>query len=149
MQSPKIVVAVDLAASTEAVLAGAAELARATGAELVLVHVALPEPDFVGYRAGPQSVRDALAEEFRDEHRRLEELAQRLSADGIAATPLLVRGPTVEKILAEAERVDARWIVVGTHGRGAVLEALLGSVSHDVLRKAARPVLVVPPWRER
>jgi nucleotide-binding universal stress UspA family protein len=37
-----------------------------------------------------------------------------------------------------------RLLVVGTHGRGAIGRALLGSVSHQCLHHASGPVVVVP-----
>jgi len=61
-----ILVLIDLAPSTPKVLAAALRLARCTGARLCLLHVEPPEPDFVGYRAGPQTVRDSLADEWRE-----------------------------------------------------------------------------------
>jgi nucleotide-binding universal stress UspA family protein len=106
--------------------------------------VSAPDPDFVGYEAGPQSVRDQRAQRLRDEHRELQRSADRLRAGGIQATALLIQGPTVEKILSEAERVAADFIVMASHGHGAVHRALLGSVSEGVLRHAAIPVTIVP-----
>ena len=47
-------------------------------------------------------------------------------------------------ILIEAEKVDARTIVMGTRGLTGVKSLLLGSVSHGVLQHADRPVVVVP-----
>lgn len=48
-------------------------------------------------------------------------------------------------ILDVASSLDAGLIVLGTHGRTAVQDGLLGtSVSRDVLRHSSRPVLVVP-----
>lgn len=47
-------------------------------------------------------------------------------------------------VLAVADELDARMIVVGTHGIAAEDDTLLGSVSHALLRDSRRPVLVVP-----
>ena len=46
--------------------------------------------------------------------------------------------------LAEASK-DAELVVVGTHGRGPVRSFLLGSVSLSVIKRAACPVVVMPP----
>ena len=136
--------AVDHSSISQAVIATAHSLADAFSARLWLIHVAAPDPEFVGYDAGPQSVRDQQATHLRDDHRILQDEAARLRDAGVDATALLIQGPTVEKILEEAERVGADCIVMGSHGHGAVHRALLGSVSESVLRKAARPVTIVP-----
>lgn len=81
-----IVVAVDFSEETERVIEAARELASAFSAKLWLVHAAAPDPDFVGYRAGPQSVRDAVANELREEHRLLQQLADGLRGTGIDTT---------------------------------------------------------------
>jgi nucleotide-binding universal stress UspA family protein len=44
-----------------------------------------------------------------------------------------------------AEDVDADLIVVGTHGRGGVTAALMGSVARGLCHASRVPVLVVPP----
>jgi len=139
-----ILAPIDFSDSTEAVASTACTLARAFGAKLWLVHVAAPEPDFVGYEVGPQSVRDQRAGHLREEHRRLQELAEAIRDDGVDTAALLIQGPTVAKILSEAERVGADLIVLGSHGHGAVYRTLLGSVSESVLRQATCPVTVVP-----
>ena len=144
MQS--ILAPVDFSEMTPGVLAVAESLASAFSAKLWLLHVSAPDPDFVGYEAGPQSVRDQRAQRLRDEHRELQHSADRLRAAGIEATALLIQGPTVEKILAEAERVAADWIVMASHGHGAVHRALLGSVSEGVLRQAGCPVKILPRY---
>jgi nucleotide-binding universal stress UspA family protein len=48
------------------------------------------------------------------------------------------------KIIEIADELDARLIVCGRRGLGAVASALLGSVSHVVLDHAGRPVLIAP-----
>jgi nucleotide-binding universal stress UspA family protein len=143
-----IVVAVDFSEVSGRVLEQAELLARALGARLWLVHVAAPEPAFVGYEPGPQTVRDSVASHIHEHHHQLQEQADALRARGIEATALHVQGPTVEKILSEAGKLGAELIVVGSHGRGALYRALLGSVSEGVLRGARCPVHIVPA-RER
>jgi nucleotide-binding universal stress UspA family protein len=54
------------------------------------------------------------------------------------------RSTIAAAILAEAEEVGASTIVVGTRGLTGIKSALLGSVSHAVIRHADRPVVVVP-----
>jgi nucleotide-binding universal stress UspA family protein len=48
------------------------------------------------------------------------------------------------RIIEIADELDARLIVCGRRGRGAVTSALLGSVSHVVLAHAGGPVLIAP-----
>ena len=139
-----IVVAVDFSEVTPRVLAAAAEQARGRDAQLWLVHVAPPEPDFVGYDPGPSVVRGQVAEELREERRALEQLADELRAQGLAVTSRFLRGPTVQAILEYAAESGADLIVMGTHGRSLVHQVLVGSVSEGVLRGATRPLLLVP-----
>jgi nucleotide-binding universal stress UspA family protein len=46
-------------------------------------------------------------------------------------------------IAGEAEGANASMIVVGSRGRGSVAGAVLGSVSHNLIKYATVPVLVV------
>jgi nucleotide-binding universal stress UspA family protein len=85
-----------------------------------------------------------VAKELRKEHRSLQEYAERLREAGVDAKARLVRGPTVESLLAMAEKQGADLIVVGSHGRGMVAELLLGSVSQGLIRDGRWPVTVVP-----
>ena len=139
-----ILVSVDFSDATPRILQAAGRLARALSGKLWLLHVAEAEPDFVGYEAGPDVVRDQVAREFRDEHRRIQEYADAMRDDGLAVTALLIRGPIVDTVMAEARRLDADMLIVGSHGYGAVYDLLVGSVSRGILKHADIPVLVVP-----
>jgi len=65
--------------------------------------------------------------------------------EGVALDTALHGGFVIDQILHEAGRYDADLIVMGTHGRSGVQRLVLGSVAEKVLRRAACPVLTVPP----
>jgi nucleotide-binding universal stress UspA family protein len=53
-------------------------------------------------------------------------------------------GPTWEGIVEAADDVEAAVVVLGSVGRSGPEERAGGSVSHDVVRHARRPILIVP-----
>jgi len=139
-----ILAAIDFSDITPTVVDKAAEIARCFSSKLWLIHIAAPDPDFVGYGTGPQSKRDWRAKTLREEHRYIQDKALELERSGINVTPLLVQGTTVETILQEASKLKAGMIVIGSHGHGALYKALVGSVSAGIIRQASCPVLIVP-----
>jgi nucleotide-binding universal stress UspA family protein len=135
-----VLACVDLSPVTDALLAQASRLAKALGVELVVLHVAEPEPDFVGYDPGPQSVRDAVAGRLRETHRALD--ARVAEIEG--ARPLMVQGQAAEAILDHAGRLGAELVVLGSHGHGKLYDLIVGSVASDVVKKATLPIVLVP-----
>ena len=140
----RILVALDLSEHTDTIIAKAKDIAVPTDARVWLLHVADPDPDFVGFDVGPQNERDARAAEFHADHTRVQSLADGLRSDGIQATALLVQGPYAETILKEAADLDVDLIVMGSHGRGAMYQLLVGSTSEGVIRDADCPVMLIP-----
>lgn len=67
-----ILVTIDFEEKGQVLIEKAAELAEKFNAKLWLVHVAAPDPDFIGYDVGPQYVRDVLAKDLRNEHKLLQ-----------------------------------------------------------------------------
>lgn len=61
---------------------------------------------------------------------------------GVKTTSQVVDGKPADAILAIA-RNAANLIVMGTHGRGGLARALLGSVAEDVIRRSDIPVLTM------
>ncbi len=139
-----ILVPVDFSDATPRVIEAASQMAKAFASRVVLLHVAEPEPDFVGFEPGPATVRMSVARDFRAEHQQMDELKNSFLAVGIESTALHVQGSSVEKILHEAMQHDAGLIVIGSHGHGALYELLAGSVTAGVLKDSKCPVLVVP-----
>jgi nucleotide-binding universal stress UspA family protein len=140
----KLLVAIDLSDDMDTVVTKARELAAALAARVWLVHVADPEPAFVGYDVGPQYERDAMAEKFRKEHAALQAIANAWRAGGLDTTALLVQGATVETLLKEAADLQADMIIAGSHGKGAMRRLLVGSVSEGLLQNTQCPILIVP-----
>lgn len=140
-----ILAAVDFSGFTEPILAAVERIAGALPETRVwLLHVAEPDPGFVGYEAGPAAVREQVAAEYRQERQRLQRYADRLRRTGLEVSALVVPGAIAETILAEAERLGVQLIVMGSHGYGAIAELIVGGVGKVVLRKASCPVLIVP-----
>lgn len=140
----KLLVAVDLSKSTKTIEEKVLAITRDYPVKIWVLHNAVPEPDIVEFKVDPIAARKSLAKKFHDEHRQIQEIAGRLREAGLDATALLVHGATVETILQEASDLDVDMIVVGSHGRGAMYELLVGSVSKGILHKSRIPVLVIP-----
>jgi nucleotide-binding universal stress UspA family protein len=140
----KLLVCVDLSESTEMIVKKVEEMTRELPAKVWLLHNAVPEPDVVEFKVDPQAARESLAKKFHVEHRQIQELANQMRMAGVDATALLVHGATVETILKEASELEVDMIVVGSHGRGAMYQLLMGSVSEAILHESRLPVLVVP-----
>ena len=117
------------------------ELAEDQAARVVLVHVApavdvLPTSGFGMTGAVPHELTDYDWSPLSDARAVAE-------SRGIEVRTEMLRGETVDEIVAYADTIDADLIVDGSRGHGAVASALLGSVSRGVLREARRPVLIV------
>ena len=90
-----------------------------------------------------QHVREVYEGARRWAQESLDGWAAKAKSDGLDARVVLRTGAPYEEIgaLATDERADL--VVMGTHGRGGVGRALLGSVADRVVRMAPCPVLTV------
>jgi nucleotide-binding universal stress UspA family protein len=140
----KILVALDLSRATERVVQVAEHIAGQMSATVKLLHVAEAEPDFVGYDAGPEVVRDQVAKELREEHRAVQIQSEKLRDAGIDASASILRGPILATVLSESDKFGADLLIVGSHGFGAVYDLLVGSISRGLIKESSIPVLVVP-----
>lgn len=139
-----ILVAVDLEASSHQLVNSAAEQAEKSDAKVWVLHIAAPEPDFVGNEVGPQYVRDNLAEDIKKEHKLIRQYADELIARGIMAEALLIQGPTVKMILEEIEKLQIDLLIIGHRPHGFLFKIFLGENHTALVNKSKVPVLVVP-----
>lgn len=144
-----LLVPLDFSDMTDRVLAEAADLARALEARLLLVHIVEPVATYVPVGASmdviaaappqPAEVQDLSADEAR-----LRSLAQPLAAAGLPVECLAIVGLAVDDILDQAAKCSASYIVLGSHGHGALYHLFSGSVVNGVLKRATCPVVVIP-----
>lgn len=137
---PVIVVGYDGSEPSRAAITAAARAAGRRGRVFVVHAYDLP-PDFLG---SPNY--DRLLSEREEHGRALLDAIPLTGSDELLETEYemeLIGGPPAEAIVDVARARDADEIVVGARGLGRV-RALLGSVSHELLQIADRPVLVIP-----
>ena len=139
-----ILIAIDFNDSEKTLVDMALQWAKPFEAKVWLLHVADPEPEFVGFGVGPQYIRDSLAAELRKEHRKIQKYSDYLRENGVEAEGLLIQGATISMILKEAKKLHIDLIVTGHHEHGLLYKAFFGSVARGLLKKTRIPVLVVP-----
>jgi nucleotide-binding universal stress UspA family protein len=115
------------------------ELARIHDSKIVAVHA----NELLGGRYGGAP----LYADEPDVREKVAAQVESLRAEGLdAELEIRTGGRDVATLIARAaDDVDAKLIVVGTHGHGGLAAALMGSVARALCHTARRPVLVVPP----
>ncbi len=134
-----LLLATDLSTASAAATEAAFDLASRLGSSLLIVSVIdLGQLRLPGGRFGSRVDQIRAQQEVA-----AQELVGRGRRTGVSVAFLIWEGDPGESIIeaATAERVDM--IIVGSHGRGGVGRALIGSVSDHVVRHAPCPVLVV------
>lgn len=134
-----ILVPHDFSEASEAALAYAADIARLTGAKLHLLHVSDKARLELGMEY-PLGVEASLEEAMRE--RLLRIMAPREQAEFRPELQIRSGVPHAE-IIRYVDDYDIDLIVMGTHGRGFVAHAVMGSVAEKVVRHAPCPVLTV------
>ncbi|HEY3063581.1 MAG TPA: universal stress protein [Chloroflexota bacterium] len=143
-----LLVAVDGSPGGALALGSSIALARATGARIVLLEVAVPIPLWVYSAELGGSAYMPVDSSWDDDalgsaQRYVEGLARRLRQAGIEAEGRALMGEVVPTIDAVADDIDADLIVIATHARVGAARAVLGSTADAVVRTAQRPVLLV------
>ena len=139
-----ILVAVDFDDRSNVLLDYASGLASKFEAQLWIVHIAAPEPQFVGYEVGPEYVRDVRAEDLRDEHRFLQKMAEKIRHSGGKAEALLIQGPTVQTLLDELNKLEADLLVVGSNQHGFLYRAFAEDTAAELQKQCKVPMLSIP-----
>jgi nucleotide-binding universal stress UspA family protein len=139
----RVLVPTDFSVGSEHAWNEARRLASRLGAELVLLHVLVEAPL---YSEGPFTVKQTRGVFDAARKWAVNALGQWTSAavaEGLSSRWVLRTGVPYKEIVGAATRERADLIVIGTHGRGGLDRALLGSVADRVIRLAPCPVLTV------
>lgn len=139
----KILCPLDFSLSSRRAMSVAVDLARATNAELVLVHV-WQVPSVMTPSIGPYP-GDVIESLVADDERSLAEAVTEARKLGAAqVTSRFQTGAPWERIVATLSAEPGfDLVVMGSEGRTAFQRMLLGSVAEKVLRRAPCSVLVV------
>ena len=119
-------------------------LARTFGAKLCVLHVVdqayqywlAMGPEMIPAGPGPDEMLKMAQKQMK------EFVGQNVPQD-VGATSKIVSGRPFLEIIRIAREMKSDLIVIGTHGRGALEQVLLGSVAEKVVRKAPCPVMSV------
>lgn len=136
-------VAFDGSSESRAAVDLAAELALGAQATIRLIGVAQRPP---GPAVGMTGAWIDAEFDYRDALRREMETVADGLPPALRAQVVLADGEPAAALVEHAAPLSL--LVTGSHGRGPILRALLGSVSDAVLRQAPCPVLVVPAAAE-
>jgi len=146
----KILLPTDFSGCANYALPYAAEIARATKAAILCVHVVEPVVPAVGYTglAEPMPMAD-IAEQLEDSaERQLPRLAECEECAGLDVEETIVHGDAAAEIVRVAAEHKVDLIVISSHGRTGLGRMIFGSTAEAVVRHAACPVLVVKPPQE-
>jgi nucleotide-binding universal stress UspA family protein len=155
-----ILVATDFSESAAGALAEAADLASKCQGRITLLHVIYAEKiteellglDAIEYLSrsldappadAPYVPGQWVSKVREAAQQKLDEAAATVAGVKTKCDTAIAEGRPSVEILDYAQKHDVDLIVMGTHGRGAVGRALLGSVAENVIRQAECPVMVV------
>jgi nucleotide-binding universal stress UspA family protein len=137
-----VLLATDGSPTAEKATEAAIELAQQLDTDLVVVTVwNIP---YTSAGLAPAPISGDLAKLSEEQARKIAVAAAAHAEEaGVETRAVVLRGFPIEEICLAAEKYQPRYLVIGSHGWGAVKRAIFGSVSTGVLHQAKCPVLVV------
>lgn len=141
-----ILVATDLGSASKTAVNRAIRLAAREGAQLRILHV-IRDPATEPWVVDTYGVDFAalLKDARRKAIARLAEVGSGVPGGAVRTVRAVAVGRAADEIVRYAAQHASDLIVLGSHGRGALGRALLGSVVSEVIRDARCPVMVVRP----
>ncbi|MFZ0711042.1 MAG: universal stress protein [Terrimicrobiaceae bacterium] len=144
-----LLVPVDLSDASKHVLEKAAELAKQLPAKVVLLHIVEPVASYIPVGATMDVIAAApppmeTTESLSAPDARLQSFAEELKATGVEVEAVTIIGLAVDDILEQAAKRHADYVILGSHGHGALYHLFSGSVVTGILKHSKCPIIVVP-----
>lgn len=143
-----VIVPVDFSDTQGRLLSVAEEEAKIRGAKLSLLHVIEPAAEVAGFETDPEMMRLRIGQDLENEERieagRLAQLAKEVESRGVSCSSAVKFGLPADEILSAVKEQNADFVVMGSHGHGALFHLFGGSVVTGVLKRVECPVLIVP-----
>ena len=134
----RILVAVEHSAADRTILDHVSGLARLTGAELLLVHVA---DGWVARNFDRLNLRES--EEMKADRAYLEQLKSELAAKGLPVTTKLAMGDPSDELIRVAAEQKVDLIAMSTHGHRYFSDLIHGTTADRVRHLVKVPVLLL------
>ena len=153
----KILYATDLTKNSSYAFYFAVDLARKHDARIVILHCIAPIQAQMHYKASfssDKALERAKAQEMEENitglKKDLLEFCQQtecqigLPCVDLVSNAIVKAGNAIDEILITADEEECDVIVLGTHGKGWLRQAFLGSVARSVLERSRKPVFIIP-----
>ncbi len=137
-------VPIDFSAVTEEVIDTAVSFARAFQGKVALIHVVQPPVVTSEFALPVEVLQEAVSAGERAAIGKLEAYVAMFRNAGIPCEAKVTHGPPVTMIREEAARVNADFVVMGSHGHGKLYDFLVGSTASGVMKRATCGVIIVP-----
>ena len=134
----RILVAVENSPADKTILAHVAELARLTGASLLLVHVA---DGWAARNFDQLKLRES--EEMKTDRDYLDRLRGEFEGLGLTVDTRLAMGDPATELVKVSEEHGVDLIAMSTHGHRCVKDVLLGATADKVRHLVKVPVLLL------
>ena len=139
-----VLIAVDCDNSSYTLIDHVLELFDEKMEKIWLLHVADSDPDFIGYDVGPDVVRDAVAEEYHEEHKLIQKMGEYIRGKGLDCTCLLVQGVISDQILQQTIRLETDILVLGYHRNSLLRHMINGNTYNKLIKDIKTSVLTIP-----
>ena len=134
----RILVAVENSPADQTIIAHVSELARLTGASLLLVHVA---DGWAARHFDDLKLRES--EEMKSDRSYLDRLQTDLRSRGLTVDTRLAMGDPATELIKVSEEQGVDLIAMSTHGHRFVKDVLLGATADRVRHMVKVPVLLL------